>query len=96
MRENHGFSLFSIRKPKGFLIDEIKPRGDRDLLFEFAKRYDADLLLYGHTHTQDVWERDGIVFVNPGSATGVSRNFYDKPHCAIIEIKAGKISVKKS
>ncbi len=75
--------------------DEIKPRGDKDRLLELAKRYDADVLAYGHTHTQDAWESDGIMFVNPGSATGVSRNFDDKPHCAIVEIKAGKINVKQ-
>ncbi len=87
--------VFSIRKPKGFLIDEVKPRGDKDRLFEFAKRYDADLLVYGHTHTQDVWDRGGIMFVNPGSATGVSRSSDGKPHCAIIEIKNNAISVRK-
>src|SRR3989338_5431863 len=75
--------------------DEVKPRGDKDRLFEFAKIYDADLLLYGHTHTQDVWERGGIVFANPGSATGVSRSFDDKPHCVIVEIETGKINVKR-
>ncbi len=74
--------------------DEVVPRGDKAQLFEIAKRYDADVLVYGHTHIQDVWTRDGIMFVNPGSAT---RSRDDKkPHCAVIEIKNNAVSVKKA
>ncbi|MBI4176815.1 MAG: YfcE family phosphodiesterase [Candidatus Aenigmarchaeota archaeon] len=72
--------------------DEILPRGDKDQLFAIAKRYGCDILIYGHTHTQETWERDGIIFVNPGSATGCGN---EKPHCAVIEIDKDNATVRK-
>ncbi|MBI2085185.1 MAG: YfcE family phosphodiesterase [Candidatus Aenigmarchaeota archaeon] len=74
--------------------DEVKPRGDRDKLFAIAERYNADILLYGHTHEQDVWELNGKIFVNPGSATGLGPD--GNPHCAIIEMGKNSLSVKKT
>ena len=72
--------------------DDVRPRGDKDQLLAIAKRYDADILIYGHTHEQDVWKRNGITFVNPGSAT---RSADGKPHCAVIEIENNSVNVKK-
>ena len=72
--------------------DEIKPRGDKTQLFEIAKRYNADLLAYGHTHHQDLWEKDGIIFLNPGSATGLGG---EEPHCAVVNIENKSITVSK-
>ena len=73
--------------------DEISPRGDKSQLFETAKRYDADVLLYGHTHEQDAWKRDGKIFVNPGSASGLGAD--GKAHCVVIEINKNSMDVKK-
>ncbi len=73
--------------------DEVKPRGDRDKLFAIAERYNADILLYGHTHEQDIWERNGKIFVNPGSATGLGPD--GNPHCAVIEVNKNSANVKK-
>ncbi len=72
--------------------DDVRPRGDKNQLFAIAKRYEADILIYGHTHEQDVWQRNGITFVNPGSAT---RSSDGKPHCAVIEIENNFVKVKK-
>ncbi|MBI3412615.1 MAG: YfcE family phosphodiesterase [Candidatus Aenigmarchaeota archaeon] len=72
---------------------QVMPRGDKEQLFQIAKRYDADVLLYGHTHQQDVWQEEGIMFVNPGSATGLGPD--GKAHCAIIEIFENSINVRK-
>ena len=33
-----------------------------------AERYDADVVIYGHTHRQLVTQLDGRLFVNPGAA----------------------------
>jgi putative phosphoesterase len=33
-----------------------------------AERYDADVVVYGHTHRQLVTKLDGRLFVNPGAA----------------------------
>ena len=72
--------------------DEVRPRGDNDQLFEIAKRYDADILLYGHTHQQDFWERNEKMFINPGSATGLGADA--KNHCAIMEVDKNSVRVR--
>lgn len=36
-------------------------------LVETAKKENASVALYGHTHVQDTTYRDGILFFNPGS-----------------------------
>lgn len=73
--------------------DSVSPRGDKDELLAIAKKYEADMLLYGHTHEQDVWKRGGKFFVNPGSATGLGVD--KKPHCAIIEIEKSSVNVRR-
>jgi len=35
---------------------------------KLATRYDADVIIYGHTHRQLVTQLDGRLFVNPGAA----------------------------
>ena len=35
---------------------------------KLAERYDADVVVYGHTHRPLVTRKDGILFVNPGAA----------------------------
>ena len=39
----------------------------KDELFELAKKEDADMVLYGHTHIPDILYKDGVYLVNPGS-----------------------------
>ncbi|MCX7885620.1 MAG: metallophosphoesterase [Caloramator sp.] len=43
----------------------------------------AELVLYGHTHVQDINNRKNIFFLNPGS---VSRPRDTKPGCAVVDI----------
>jgi hypothetical protein len=35
---------------------------------KLAARYDADVVIYGHTHRQLITRLEGRLFVNPGSA----------------------------
>lgn len=49
---------------------QIVPPGDVDSLCSVARAMDVDLLVTGHTHRFDAFEREGRFFVNPGSATG--------------------------
>ncbi|MDR3349441.1 MAG: metallophosphoesterase [Acidaminococcales bacterium] len=37
-----------------------------DLLAE-NQRMNADIIVYGHTHVPDIFRREGILFINPGS-----------------------------
>lgn len=46
--------------PSSGIEDRIRKRFER-----------VDLILYGHTHTPKSELRDGVLFVNPGSLTGV-------------------------
>jgi uncharacterized protein len=56
-------------------------------------RYDADILVYGHTHRALVFRApDGRVVVNPGSAG--PRRFKLKPSVAILEVLDGRINVR--
>lgn len=55
-------------------------------------RYDADVIVYGHTHQQSVIHAAGRLVVNPGAA-GPAR-FDLKPSVAILTISAGVPSVQ--
>jgi len=43
-------------------------RGNYTALVEYARGF--DLLVCGHTHRQETFRREGMLVVNPGSATG--------------------------
>ena len=55
-------------------------------------KYDADVIVYGHTHQQKIVESDGRLVVNPGAAG--QRRFKLKPSVAILTIEEGKASVR--
>lgn len=38
-----------------------------DLLLTEAKRENCDVVIFGHTHKPEVFSRDGVTFINPGS-----------------------------
>ncbi|MBP3284682.1 MAG: YfcE family phosphodiesterase [Clostridia bacterium] len=48
----------------GHLFDSKK---DHSGLIERGKQYQADIVLFGHSHIQKVFEKDGILAINPGS-----------------------------
>jgi putative phosphoesterase len=48
----------------------IVPRGDLNQLMKYAKRLKAKVLVHGHTHRMAVEEKDGVLFINPGTASG--------------------------
>lgn len=54
--------------------------------------YDADVIVYGHTHQQKVVERDGRVVVNPGAAG--PRRFKLTPSVGRLTIASGKPRVE--
>jgi putative phosphoesterase len=57
-----------------------------------AARYDADVVVYGHTHRQLVTELDGRLFVNPGAAG--PKRFNLIPSVAKLTIEEGKTRVE--
>jgi len=57
-----------------------------------AARYDADVVVYGHTHRQLVTKLDGRLFVNPGAAG--PKRFNLTPSVAKLTIEQGTINVE--
>lgn len=60
-----------------------------------SKFKDVDLIVYGHSHKAANFYKDGILFFNPGTATGFSSSgtntiglmeISDTIHCSIIEV----------
>jgi len=59
---------------------------------KLAARYDADVVVYGHTHQQLVTRLDNRLIVNPGSAG--ARRFNLLPSVARLTIARGKAEVQ--
>ncbi|KAG0168375.1 Vacuolar protein sorting-associated protein 29 [Apophysomyces sp. BC1034] len=49
---------------------QIIPWGDKESLDITARQMEVDVLLTGHTHKFEAFEKNGRFFINPGSATG--------------------------
>ncbi|HJQ55000.1 MAG TPA: metallophosphoesterase family protein [Gemmatimonadaceae bacterium] len=58
---------------------------------KLAERYDADVVVYGHTHQQLVTRIDARLFVNPGAAG--PRRFNLKPSVGRLTIAGGRAEV---
>lgn len=57
-----------------------------------AERYDADVVIYGHTHRPLVTQHDGRTFVNPGAAG--ARRFNISPSVGRLTIANGKAEIE--
>lgn len=57
-----------------------------------AKAYDADVIVYGHTHIQKISRVDGRLIVNPGAAG--ARRFNLEPSVGLLTIELGKAHVE--
>lgn len=50
----------------------ITPRGHHPTLVDIASnKLEVDVLFHGHTHQEEIAEKDDVVLANPGSCTGV-------------------------
>ena len=43
---------------------------DEEALASYARDIDCNILITGHTHELKLKDHDGVLLVNPGSATG--------------------------
>src|ERR1700680_2881906 len=59
---------------------------------KLATRYDADVVIYGHTHRPLVTRHDGRLFVNPGAAG--PKRFTISPNVGRLTIANGKAEVE--
>lgn len=67
-------------------------RASIDVLYCLAKEREADIVLFGHTHERFYSVRDGIHFLNPGSAT-IPRDGKGRSY-AVIELTEKTIDIK--
>ena len=77
----------------------IAPRGDHDTLQKIATEdLEADILITGHTHQEEIAELEDCVILNPGSCTGVGGGSSRRGTPTMIEIhpqeKEGSFKVK--
>jgi vacuolar protein sorting-associated protein 29 len=49
---------------------QVVPMGDANALATLARKLDVDVLVSGSTHDVSCVDKDGVFYVNPGSATG--------------------------
>ena len=63
---------------------------DYGRLYRRALELNADLVLFGHTHTADIVEMEKCCMVNPGSTSDPRSR--SPRSCAVIEIENGRIS----
>ncbi len=75
----------------------IHPRGDPDQLYWYAEKMNVNILVSGHTHKMTHFVYKGILFVNPGTATGVWGGATDgEPETFILMVINGnKITIKE-
>jgi putative phosphoesterase len=59
---------------------------------KLAARYDADVVVYGHTHRPLVTQHDGRLFVNPGAAG--AKRFNISPSVGKMTIANGKAEIE--
>lgn len=66
---DYGFvirTLFMIKEfPSGFLtmFNDVP-------LFQIRRQLDVDVMISGHTHKLEAYEKEGKFYINPGSVTG--------------------------
>jgi vacuolar protein sorting-associated protein 29 len=51
---------------------QVLPWGNHQAMAEVLRKLDADILVSGHTHKNEIFQSCGKFFVNPGSVTGAS------------------------
>jgi|SRR5690554_4021944 len=56
----------------------LKVKTTKDILYSYAKGLNVDVCIYGHTHIQLMENKEGIIFINPGSITTNNYVLYEK------------------
>lgn len=62
-----------------------------EIMEKIAKENYFDILVFGHTHRQFFMEKEGRIFVNPGSATNPMPPLLVKPSVALLKISKEKV-----
>lgn len=82
----HTFESVKLHMSHGHELGRPKPE-------QMLKQYpDADVIVYGHTHHQLIFECSGCMVVNPGSAG--ARRFNMPPSVAVMTIDQARVAVE--
>ena len=84
-------------KRVGLIHGDVFGRGNKEKMLNFAIERKLDVLISGHSHKPEVWEKEGILFLNPGSATSaLSGNLESYGKTAILlKIKGKEWKIEK-
>lgn len=90
----HGGSEFDIAELSGKRImythgHHFAVKSGSNMITHAARDNKADICLFGHTHDPEIFESDGILFLNPGSIS-LPRGRYNFPSYGIINIEGGR------
>lgn len=84
----HGHQLEENEEEKDKRInEEEEEKGEIEKLVDFGKVMQVDVLVTGHTHKPFRTEREGVVLMNPGTATGVSEEGKTKKTCIKLRVE---------
>ncbi|CAF5160532.1 unnamed protein product, partial [Rotaria magnacalcarata] len=74
---------------------QIVPWGDVESLSVLQRQMDVDILITGHTHKFEAFERDNKFFINPGSATGAfnALNSSTTPSFVLMDIQQASLTL---
>ncbi|PAA91568.1 hypothetical protein BOX15_Mlig030675g1 [Macrostomum lignano] len=72
---------------------QLIPWGDAAPLSALQRQLGADIVISGHTHRFEAFEKDGRFFLNPGSATGAfsPTQCESVPSFALLDIQAATV-----
>ena len=70
--------------------DEFGVKSSLDRLKEYAIKVGAQVVLYGHTHVDNIKEESGVLFINPGTLS----RYGSKETFAFVTVDGGKVSAK--
>ncbi len=73
---------------KRIFVDHVNP-----LRSSLISSGDFDLILYGHTHTLEVYEKNGCLCVNPGEVCGYLTNRHTVVCLDLDNLKPGDVDV---
>jgi vacuolar protein sorting-associated protein 29 len=74
---------------------QILPWGDPERLGSVGRELGVDILITGQTHVASVTTYEGILYLNPGSATGAysSTSPFSVPSFLILDVKKDQLTV---
>lgn len=72
---------------------QVHPRGNVEQLVALGRTAGAKIVVSGHTHKPLMEEREGIILLNPGTATGAWGGSYEGGDESVIVVEDGRVKL---